>query len=116
MADAVIEALTYMRRASNSFSFLNQYVADSYVSDDAGENYACNTLAFKMTRFLCVPLPVRAVVIRGWSSSPTRMSLLILDEYQLMAEGLELVTYTDEAGDYRAAVAVCPERDEAFEF
>ena len=31
-------------------------------------------------------------------------------------KGLELVTYTDEAGDYRAAVAVCPERDEAFEF
>ena len=31
-------------------------------------------------------------------------------------KGLELVTYMDEAGDYRAAVAVCPERDEAFEF
>ena len=31
-------------------------------------------------------------------------------------KGLELVTYTDEPGDYRAAVAVCPERDEAFEF
>ena len=31
-------------------------------------------------------------------------------------KGLELVTYTDEAGDYRAAVTVCPERDEAFEF
>lgn len=31
-------------------------------------------------------------------------------------KGLELVTYTDEAGDSRAAVAVCPERDEAFEF
>ena len=30
---------------------------------------------------------------------------------------LELVNlHTDEAGDYRAAVAVCPERDEAFEF
>ena len=28
----------------------------------------------------------------------------------------ELVTYMDEAGDYRAAVAVCPECDEAFEF
>jgi hypothetical protein len=39
-------------------------------------------------------LPVKAVGIRGWSSS----------------------TYTDEAGDYRAAVAVCPECDEAFEF
>lgn len=32
-------------------------------------------------------------------------------------KGLELInTYTDAAGDYRAAVAVCPERDEAFEF
>jgi hypothetical protein len=31
-------------------------------------------------------------------------------------KGLELVTYTDEAGDYQAAVAVYPERDEAFEF
>jgi hypothetical protein len=30
--------------------------------------------------------------------------------------GLERVTYTDEAGDYRAAVAVCPKCDEAFEF
>jgi hypothetical protein len=49
-------ALRKLRRASNCFSLLNQYVADSYVSDDAGENYACNTLAFKMTRFLCVPL------------------------------------------------------------
>jgi hypothetical protein len=29
-----------------NFSLLNQYVANSYVSDDAGENYACNTLAF----------------------------------------------------------------------
>jgi hypothetical protein len=37
------------------FHFLYQYIADSSVSDDAGENYACNTLAFKMTRFLCVP-------------------------------------------------------------
>jgi hypothetical protein len=48
-------ALRKLRRAYNCFSLLNQYVADSYVSDDAGENYACNTLAFKMTRFLCVP-------------------------------------------------------------
>ena len=31
-------------------------------------------------------------------------------------KGLEPITYTDEAGDYRAAVTVCPERDEAFEF
>jgi hypothetical protein len=31
-------------------------------------------------------------------------------------KGLDLVTSTDEAGDYRAAVAVCPECDEAFEF
>ena len=31
-------------------------------------------------------------------------------------KGLDLVTYTEEAGDYQAAVAVCPERDEAFEF
>jgi len=31
-------------------------------------------------------------------------------------KGLELVTYTDEVGDYRAAVTVCPERDKAFEF
>src|SRR4029453_7639966 len=48
--------LRKLRRAYNCFSLLNQYVADSYVPDDAGKNYACNTLAFKMTRFVCVPL------------------------------------------------------------
>jgi hypothetical protein len=37
------------------FSLLHQYIADSYVSDNASENYACKTLAFKMLRFLCVP-------------------------------------------------------------
>jgi len=46
------------------FHFLYQYIADSSVSDDAGENYACNTLAFKMTRFLCVPHAGKAR--RGW--------------------------------------------------
>ena len=30
--------------------------------------------------------------------------------------GLELVTYTDESGDYRAAVGVCPRCHEAIEF
>ena len=45
------------------FHFLYQYIADSSVSDDAGENYACNTLAFKMTRFLCVPQ--RGIVLPG---------------------------------------------------
>ena len=30
-------------------------------------------------------------------------------------KGRELVTYTDEAGDYRAAVGVCPECHEAIE-
>ena len=30
-------------------------------------------------------------------------------------KGLELVTYTDEAGDYRAAVGVCPKCNEAIE-
>jgi hypothetical protein len=54
--------LRKLRCASNCFSLLNQYVADSYVSDDTGENYACNTLAFKMTRFLCVPQRLHALV------------------------------------------------------
>ena len=31
-------------------------------------------------------------------------------------QGLECVTYTDDAGDYRAAVAVCPRCHEAMEF
>jgi len=30
-------------------------------------------------------------------------------------KGLALITYTDEAGDYRAAVGVCPKCNEAIE-
>jgi len=30
-------------------------------------------------------------------------------------KGLDLITYMDEAGDYRAAVGVCPKCNEAIE-